>query len=44
MPATSESWNGYSTAWAGPFLVSFLESPDVAAVLRRYQGVYVGVG
>lgn len=43
MPATSESWNGYSTSWAAPFLTSFLESPDVQVVLRRYQSVFVGV-
>jgi hypothetical protein len=44
VPLGSESWNGYSKSVAAPFLVSFRESPDVAAVLRRYQGVYVGVG
>lgn len=44
-PTTSEGWNGYSVSWAAPFLVSFLASPDVRAVLSQYAPpVRIGVG
>jgi len=38
MPLTSEAWNGYSAAFAGPFTAtSALESPDVQAKLRQFR-------
>ena len=36
-PTTSEGWNGYSASYAAPFLVSFLQSPDVQSVLTYYR-------
>ena len=44
MIAASESWNGYSPSWAGPFLTSVLESPDVSALLRPYQTIQFAAG
>jgi len=43
-PLSSESWNGRSESVAGPFTAgAALDSPDVAQLLRPYQGTRIGV-
>jgi hypothetical protein len=44
MPLTSESWNGWSGSWAGPYTATaVIQSPDVQAMLSPYlPGLRIG--